>query len=149
MSPQDATHWAGRDPAVPRPEVGHSAALDVAERLLVALAGDRLRHREEARDRGVLDRVPDHVEAVGLEPEPAYTSDLFAIHRYFPSLNPNLGDLARNLRFDPDYPATRRVACLTLDTLPPNPGPAQDQVLGTIIENVRSLGANVVVIEKM
>jgi peptidoglycan/xylan/chitin deacetylase (PgdA/CDA1 family) len=85
--------------------------------------------------------------ALTLEPEPAYTSDLFAIHRYFPSLNPNLGDLARNLRFDPDYPATRRIACLTLDALPTSPGPAQDAALGTIIENVRSLGANVVVID--
>jgi poly-beta-1,6-N-acetyl-D-glucosamine N-deacetylase len=85
--------------------------------------------------------------ALTLEPEPAYTSDLFAIHRYFPSLNPNLGDLARNLRFDPDHPATRRIACLTLDSLPTSPGPAQDAALGTIIENVRSLGANVVVID--
>ena len=79
--------------------------------------------------------------ALTLEPEPAYTSDLYAIHRYFPSLNPSLGDLARNLRFDPDYPATRRIACLTLDSLPTSPGPAQDAALGTIIENVRSLGA--------
>jgi peptidoglycan/xylan/chitin deacetylase (PgdA/CDA1 family) len=85
--------------------------------------------------------------ALTLEPEPAYTSDLYAIHRYFPSLNPTLGDLARNLRFDPDYPATRRIVCLTLDSLPTSPGPAQDAALGTIIENVRSLGANVVVID--
>ena len=69
--------------------------------------------------------------ALTLEPEPAYTSDLYAIHRYFPSLNPSLGDLARNLRFDPDYPATRRIACLTLDALATaGPGPAQDAALG-------------------
>lgn len=86
--------------------------------------------------------------ALTLEPEPAYTSDLFAIHRYFPSLNPNLGDLARNLRFDPDYPATRRVACLSLDTLATAaPGPAQDAVLGSMIEGLRRLGANIAVID--
>jgi poly-beta-1,6-N-acetyl-D-glucosamine N-deacetylase len=86
--------------------------------------------------------------ALTLEPEPAYTSDLFAIHRYFPSLNPNLGDLARNLRFDPDYPATRRVACLTLDALAgAGPGAAQDAVLGAMIEGLRSLGANIAVVD--
>jgi biofilm PGA synthesis lipoprotein PgaB len=86
--------------------------------------------------------------ALTLEPEPAYTSDLYAIHRYFPSLNPSLGDLARNLRFDPDYPATRRIACLTLDPLArAEPGAAQDAVLGTMIEGLRSLGANMVVLD--
>ena len=39
--------------------------------------------------------------ALSLEPEPAYTSDLYAIHRYFPSGNPSLGDIVRNLRFEP------------------------------------------------
>jgi peptidoglycan/xylan/chitin deacetylase (PgdA/CDA1 family) len=86
--------------------------------------------------------------ALTLEPEPAYTSDLFAIHRYFPSLNPSLGDLARNLRFDPDYPATRRIACLTLDALAAaGPGPPQDAVLGAMIERLRSLGANIAVVD--
>src|SRR4030095_5119369 len=73
-----------------------------------------------------------------------------AIHRYFPSLNPTLGDLARNLRFDPDYPATRRVACLTLHALAgaaPTPGAAQDAALGAMIEGVRALGANMVVLD--
>jgi|FEC22Drversion2_1045045.scaffolds.fasta_scaffold00662_21 poly-beta-1,6-N-acetyl-D-glucosamine N-deacetylase len=86
--------------------------------------------------------------ALTLEPEPAYTSDLFAIHRYFPAFNPTLADLARNLRFDPDYPANRRVACLNLDALAAaGAGPEQDTVLGRMIEGVRSLGANVAVID--
>src|SRR4030095_13669931 len=86
--------------------------------------------------------------ALTLEPEPAYTSDLYAIHRYFPSLNPNLGDLARNLRFDPDYPATRRIACLTLEPRAnAGPGPAQAAALGAMIEGVRRLGANMVVLD--
>ena len=86
--------------------------------------------------------------ALTLEPEPAYTSEPYAIHRYFPSLNPNLGDLVRNLRFSPEYPATRRIACLSLDPLAAVPaGAAQDEVLGKMIEGVRSLGANVVVLD--
>jgi biofilm PGA synthesis lipoprotein PgaB len=86
--------------------------------------------------------------ALTLEPEPAYTSDLFAIHRYFPSQNPSLGDLARNLRFEPDRPATRRIACLTLDALAAvGPGAAQDDALGHIVEGLRALGTNTVVID--
>jgi biofilm PGA synthesis lipoprotein PgaB len=86
--------------------------------------------------------------ALTLEPEPAYTSDLFAIHRYFPSQNPSLGDLARNLRFEPDRPATRRIACLTLDALAAvGPGAARDEALGHIVEGLRALGTNTVVID--
>jgi biofilm PGA synthesis lipoprotein PgaB len=86
--------------------------------------------------------------ALTLEPEPAYTSDLYNIHRYFPTRNPALGDIARNLRFDPAYPATRRIACLSIDGLAAaGPGAAQDKALGTIIEKLRALGANMVVID--
>jgi peptidoglycan/xylan/chitin deacetylase (PgdA/CDA1 family) len=86
--------------------------------------------------------------ALTLEPEPAYTSELYAIHRYFPSQNPSLGDIARNLRFEPDRPATRRIACLSLDALASaSPGAAQDEALGRIIEGLRALGTNTVVID--
>jgi biofilm PGA synthesis lipoprotein PgaB len=86
--------------------------------------------------------------ALTLEPEPAYTSDLFVIHRYFPSQNPSLGDLARNLRFEPGRPTTRRIACLTLDALAAvGPGAAQDEALGHIVEGLRTLGTNTVVID--
>lgn len=86
--------------------------------------------------------------ALTLEPEPAYTSELFAIHRYFPTQNPSLSEIARNLRFDPDEPTTRRVACLTLDALAATgPGAAQDEALGRIIEGLRVLGTNTVVID--
>jgi peptidoglycan/xylan/chitin deacetylase (PgdA/CDA1 family) len=86
--------------------------------------------------------------ALTLEPEPAYTSDLYAIHRYFPALNPTLADLVRNLRFSPEYPASRRIACLALDPLAAvPPGEPQNEVLGKMIEGVRSLGANVVVLD--
>jgi peptidoglycan/xylan/chitin deacetylase (PgdA/CDA1 family) len=86
--------------------------------------------------------------ALTLEPEPAYTSDLYAIHRYFPAQNPSLGDIARNLRFAPDRPATRRIACLSLDALASvGPGAPQDEALGRIIEGLRALGTNTVVID--
>jgi biofilm PGA synthesis lipoprotein PgaB len=83
-----------------------------------------------------------------LEPEPAYTSDLFAIHRYFPAEGASFADIVRNLRFEPERPLTRRIACLTLDALASaGSGSAQDEALGRIIENLRSLGANTVVID--
>ena len=86
--------------------------------------------------------------ALTLEPEPAYTSDLYTIHRYFPTRNPSLGDIARNLRFDPPDPATRRIACVSLDGLAAvGSGAAQDEALGKIIEKLRALGANMVVID--
>jgi peptidoglycan/xylan/chitin deacetylase (PgdA/CDA1 family) len=86
--------------------------------------------------------------ALTLEPEPAFTGDLFAIHRYFPSLNPGLGDIAFNLRFEPGRPTTRRIACLKIDALAAQPiGPAQDEVLGRLVEGLRSLGTNTVVID--
>ena len=86
--------------------------------------------------------------ALTLEPEPAYTSDLYAISRYFPAQNPSFGDIVRNLRFEPERPATRRIACLALDALAAaGSGRQQDEVLGHIIEGVRALGANTVIID--
>ena len=86
--------------------------------------------------------------ALTLEPEPAYTSELYAIHRYFPARNPTLGDLSRNLRFEPGRPTTRRVACLSIDSLAALPiGAAQDEALGRMIEGLRVLGANTAIID--
>lgn len=86
--------------------------------------------------------------ALTLEPEPAFTSDLYAIHRYFPSRNPSVSDIARNLRFEPDDPATRRVACVSLDGLAAvGPGEPQNAALGAMIEGLRTLGANVAIID--
>jgi hypothetical protein len=86
--------------------------------------------------------------ALTLEPEPAYTSDLHAIQRYFPTGRPSLGDIVRNLRFEPQRPLTRRIACVTLDALATaGSGRQQDEVLGHIIEGLRALGTNAVVID--
>jgi peptidoglycan/xylan/chitin deacetylase (PgdA/CDA1 family) len=82
-----------------------------------------------------------------LEAEPAYTSDLFAIHRYFPTRNPPIGEIAANLRFEPHRPETRRIACLRLDEMAAaGSAAAQDEMLGRIIEGLRTLGANTVMI---
>jgi biofilm PGA synthesis lipoprotein PgaB len=81
-----------------------------------------------------------------LEAEAAYTSDLFAIHRYFPTRNPPLGEIADNLRFDAPQPRTRRIACLRLDAMAALGPGAQDEALGQLIEDVRKLGANTVMI---
>jgi peptidoglycan/xylan/chitin deacetylase (PgdA/CDA1 family) len=85
--------------------------------------------------------------ALTLEPEPAYTSDLHAIQRYFPTGRPSLGDIVRNLRFEAERPRTLRIACLTLDALAAaGSGRQQDEALGHLIEGLRALGTNTVVI---
>jgi poly-beta-1,6-N-acetyl-D-glucosamine N-deacetylase len=81
-----------------------------------------------------------------LEAEPAYTSDLFAIHRYFPTGNPRLGEIADNLRFEAPQPRTRRVVCLRLDAMAALGAAAQEEALGRLIEDVRQLGATTVMI---
>jgi peptidoglycan/xylan/chitin deacetylase (PgdA/CDA1 family) len=81
-----------------------------------------------------------------LEAEASYTSDLFAIHRYFPTRNPSLGEIVDNLRFDAPQPRTRRIACLRLDAMAAMGAGAQDEALGRLIEDVRKLGANTVMI---
>ncbi|MDI1288303.1 MAG: poly-beta-1,6-N-acetyl-D-glucosamine N-deacetylase PgaB [Reyranella sp.] len=85
--------------------------------------------------------------AFTLEAEPADAGGPLALHRYFPNLNPALGEIADNLRFDVEAPETVRVACIALDSLAALNGPAQDAALGTMIENLRTLGANKVVID--
>ena len=85
--------------------------------------------------------------AFTLEAEPADAAGLLALHRYFPNLNPSLGEIADNLRFDVEAPETVRVACLELDGLGNLQGPAQDAALGKMIEGLRTLGANKVVID--
>jgi biofilm PGA synthesis lipoprotein PgaB len=86
--------------------------------------------------------------SMNLDPEPAFTSNLDAIPRYYPSDRPSLGNIVRDLRFEPQRPRTRRIACVTLDALAAaGSGRQQDEALGHIIEGLRALGANTVVID--
>ncbi len=83
-----------------------------------------------------------------LNTEPADTSALYAIPRLYPSDNPSLGDLVRNLRFEPERPQTVRIACLNLDALAAaGDDAAQDKALGHIIDDLRALGPDTVVID--
>ena len=130
-----------------RDDLGRSRALMAAElghppRALVWPYG---RYTEPAL---ALAKAAGFSFALTLEPEPASTADLYAIHRYFPSRNPGLADLVRNLRFEPGQPTTRRVACVTLDAMAAaGTSDGQDAWLGHMIEDLRSLGANLVVID--
>jgi poly-beta-1,6-N-acetyl-D-glucosamine N-deacetylase PgaB len=81
---------------------------------------------EEARKVGF-------THAMTLDPEPADAALPFAIARYFPNRNPELGEIADNLRFDVEYPATVRLACLKIDGLAGLQGAAQDEALGRLI----------------
>ena len=83
-----------------------------------------------------------------LEQSPASTADLYSIHRLYPHAGVNIGTLVSGLRFEPSRPGIRRIACVTLDELAAAaPGAAQDEVLGRMIEGLRALGANTVVID--
>ncbi|MEI6200861.1 MAG: poly-beta-1,6-N-acetyl-D-glucosamine N-deacetylase PgaB [Enhydrobacter sp.] len=92
-------------------------------------------------------RKAGFTHALTLDPEPADTSQPFAIHRYFPNRNPPLGEIADNLRFDVEYPESVRIACLKVDSLAAVQGAAQDEALGRVIEQIRALGPNKVVID--
>lgn len=85
--------------------------------------------------------------ALTLEAEPASPYDPFMLHRYFPNRSPALGEIADNLRFAVEAPETSRVACLALDGLAALQGEAQNAALGTMIEELRRLGPNKVVID--
>lgn len=82
-----------------------------------------------------------------LEPEAADAREPMALHRYYPTLDPDLGTLMYNLRFAPPLAETVRLACI-------DPGPmrkaaspaARDAVLGELIERVRLLGATGVIV---
>ena len=85
---------------------------------------------------------------MSLEPEPASTSNLRLIPRYQAEGNPGLRDMVANLRFETGGPRQLRFACLTLDGMAAaGDGAPQDEALGRVIDSLRTLGANAVVIE--
>jgi hypothetical protein len=83
-----------------------------------------------------------------LESEPAAASGLDAIPRAYPTRALGLADLVRSLDFAPARPASRRIASLSLDALAAvGEGPAQDEALGRLVEQVRALGVGMVVLD--
>lgn len=80
--------------------------------------------------------------ALTLEPEAADARQPLALHRYYPTRDPDLGTLMFNLRFAPPRAETVRLACLDPAPLAAAPDDAaRDELLGRLIEEVRALGA--------
>jgi biofilm PGA synthesis lipoprotein PgaB len=85
--------------------------------------------------------------ALTLEPEAADARQPLAIHRYYPTSDPDLGTIMFNLRFAAPRAETVRMACL--DPAPLAEAidePARDALLGRLIEDVRELGATAVIL---
>ncbi len=81
-----------------------------------------------------------------LTPEPPELSRPFDISRFFPSQGPDLKDIAPALRFAAADPEQRRILCLGLDGIATK-GAGAIEALGNTIEEIRKLGANVVVLD--
>jgi peptidoglycan/xylan/chitin deacetylase (PgdA/CDA1 family) len=84
---------------------------------------------------------------IDLNAAPADAGHPLLIPRYFPTLNPGFGAMAESLRFDMQRPETVRAACVALDALAAVAGPEQDDRLGRMIENLRALGANKLIVD--
>ncbi len=83
-----------------------------------------------------------------LSPQPDRLDQLDRIGRLYPVAADKLRVIARELRFEPPKSEVTRIACLTLDRLAAESGSeAQDAELGRMIESVRALGANTLVID--
>ena len=84
---------------------------------------------------------------LNLNQAPADAAHPLAIPRYFPTLNPGFGTMAESLRFDLERPETVRATCVELDDLAMLSGAPQDERLGRLIEDLRTLGANKIIVE--
>lgn len=83
-----------------------------------------------------------------LDPEPADALRSDAIPRYYPLNDPSTAEIAANLRFAPPRPNSLRVTCASMAELAAGRDPGDgDQKLGVLIEAVRALGANTVVLD--
>lgn len=79
---------------------------------------------------------------------PDRLDQLDQIARVYPVAGDKLGTLATEIAFPPPRAQTIRIACLTLDRLAAVQGAeAQDAALGRMIEAVRSLGANTLILD--
>lgn len=85
-----------------------------------------------------------------LSPQAADARDPLNIPRYYPTRDPDLGEIADNLKFNPPASPDIRVACVDISSLAEAHGLAeQDALLGRMVENLRKLGPNVIVIDAM
>ena len=85
-----------------------------------------------------------------LTPEAADARNPLQIPRYYPTRDPDLGEIVDNLGFRPAVSPTVRAACVDLSDLAAARDLAeQDAVLGRMIDELRRLGPNVVVIDAL
>jgi peptidoglycan/xylan/chitin deacetylase (PgdA/CDA1 family) len=83
-----------------------------------------------------------------LVPAPDRLDLLDQIGRVYPVAGDKLRNVATEIQFEPPRAETIRIACLTLDRLAAIRDPAaQDAALGRMIEAVRALGANTLVLD--
>ncbi len=83
--------------------------------------------------------------ALTLDPEPADPRLPMALARFYPSQAPEVASIVDNLRFRPDGPPALRLTCVESAGVA---GAAdQDAALGKLIEKIRMLGANIVVLD--
>jgi biofilm PGA synthesis lipoprotein PgaB len=83
-----------------------------------------------------------------LVPAPDRLDQLHQIGRVYPVASDDLRTVVTEVQFEPARAETVRIACLTLDRLAAISDPAaQDAALGRMIEAVRALGANTLVLD--
>jgi peptidoglycan/xylan/chitin deacetylase (PgdA/CDA1 family) len=78
---------------------------------------------------------------------PDRLDQLDRIARVYPVAGDKFSTIATEIGFAPERAQTIRIACLTLDRLAAIQGAAQDAALGRMIEAVRGLGANTLVLD--
>ncbi|WP_395021556.1 poly-beta-1,6-N-acetyl-D-glucosamine N-deacetylase PgaB [Dongia sp.] len=83
-----------------------------------------------------------------LQHAPDRLDQLDRIGRDYPVAADKLANIATEIAFEPPKADALRIACLTLDRLAAAKGPdAQDAALGRMIESVRALGVNTLVLD--
>jgi len=85
--------------------------------------------------------------ALTLDPEPADAAVPMALARYLPTIDPPLSVIERNLRFVEERAAAQRLVCVDPAKLWTGDLAGTDERLGKLIERVRKLGTNTVVID--
>jgi peptidoglycan/xylan/chitin deacetylase (PgdA/CDA1 family) len=83
--------------------------------------------------------------ALTLDPQPADPRTPMALARFYPSQAPEVASIVDNLRFRPDGPPALRLVCA--DGTAVAGAADQDAALGKLIESVRTLGANMAVLD--
>ena len=85
--------------------------------------------------------------ALTLDPEPADAALPMALARFLPTIDPPLSVIERNLRFVQERAPAQRLLCVDPAKLWSGDLAGTDERLGKLIERVRKLGTNTVVID--